>query len=179
MEDSWRLDEPVFISEDVKKQIASNTSFSAKPIGPISEHVIAEEFHCLMPTAFASSYVVNTNDDAARLRKLLCDYSQPQPSILVYPYSTQRYQDLPINGSIAEALNNENPLIANLLVDHFGHRFSHIHGKKFIPTTNHCQYYICYIGMFRHSSEDAADNRMYKIQNMLNHCLVLCRYTNC
>lgn len=134
MDDGWRLEEPVFVSEDVKKKIASNSSFSAKPIGPIGENVIAEQFQCLMPAAFASSYVVNTNEDAACLRKILCDNNQPQPNILVYPYLQPRYQDLPVSGSITEALNNENPTIANLIVDHFGHRFSYIHGKKCTAT---------------------------------------------
>ena len=67
LEDGWRLEEPVFISEDVKKQITSSSSFSATPIGPVKEHVVAEEFHSLMPPAFASSYIVNTCEDAAQL----------------------------------------------------------------------------------------------------------------
>ena len=63
--------------------------------------------------------------------KLLIDHKLPQPNIVVYPYQTQRYNyDLlgNCNPSILEALNMEKPIIANLLVDHFGHSF--ISAKK-------------------------------------------------
>ena len=157
LEDGWRLEEPIFISEDVKKQIASSSSFSATPIGAVKEHVVAEEFHNLMPLDFASSYIVNTCEDAAHLRKLLDEFNQPQPSILVYSYSTQRYNDLPMpNKAIVKALSKENPVIANLLVDHFGHHFSYMHGMK--CTTNHSQNKncICTLGMFSGLSGNVA-----------------------
>lgn len=166
MEDGWRLEEPIFISEDVKKQIASSSSFSATPIGPVKEHVVAKEFHNLMPPAFASSYIVNTCEDAAHLRRLLDEFYQPQPSILVYPHSTQRYNDLPIpNKAIVEALSKENPVIANLLVDHFNRHFSYMHGMKY--ATNHSQYKncICTLGMFSDlSGNAAAADRMFRNQ---------------
>ena len=84
LEDGWKLEEPIFISEDVKKQIASSSLFSTIPIERIKEHVVAKEFHNLMSPAFAISisYIVNICRDAAHLRRLLDEFNQPQPSIL-------------------------------------------------------------------------------------------------
>ena len=130
IEDTWRIEEPVYISKDMKKMVAGTTSFSSPPIGPLGEHVKSGIFANLMSPSFANSYVVNTNEDAALLSKMFDDNNQPQPVILVYPHFQPRYQDLPMNRPIVEALNNETPLIANLVVDHFGHRFNRLHGKQ-------------------------------------------------
>ena len=129
VEDMWRSQEPIFIKEDTKKIIEKETSFSAPPIGPVGEHVISDVLHQLMPPAFSNSYIVNSGDDAAHLREVLKFHNQPQPDIIVYPFQTKRYDcDLLSNPSIREALNTENPTIANILIDHFGHKFSS--GKK-------------------------------------------------
>ena len=132
MEDQWRCEEPVYISEEMKKIIASTTSFSDKPIGPLYEHVESDVLLSLMhmPASFANSYIVNTTEDASHLRDLFSVHKQPQPIILVYPYQNKRYHcDNPL---LSEALSKETPTIANLLTDHFGHRF--VTGIKCIQT---------------------------------------------
>lgn len=130
VEDQWRCEEPVYISEDMKKIIASTTTFSDEPIGPLCEHVKSEVFVSLMPASFANSYIVNTNEDASHLRDLFSVHKQPQPIILVYPFQTKRYHcDNPL---LSEALSKETPTIVNLLTDHFGHRF--VTGIKCIYT---------------------------------------------
>ena len=103
------------------KKIIASTSFSVEPIGPLSEHVISVFFISLMPASFANSYIVNTSEDASHLRNLFTVHKQPQPVILVYPFQCERYHcDNPL---LSEALTQEKPVIANLLTDHFGHRF--------------------------------------------------------
>ena len=130
VEDSWRSKEPVCITEEMKKIIEKETSFSALPIGPIGEHVISDVLHQLMPPAFSNAFIVNSEDDAVQLRKLLTFHNQPQPDIIVYPFQAERYNDndLPSQPSFRDALNTENTTIANILIDHFGHTFSS--GKK-------------------------------------------------
>ena len=121
VEDQWRCEEPIYVSQDMKKIIASTTSFSVEPIGPLNEHVVSELFVCLMPASFANSYIVNTEEDAFHLRNLFTVHKRPQPIILVYPLQSERYHcDNPL---LSEALNKEKPVIANLITDHFGHRF--------------------------------------------------------
>ena len=120
----------------MKKIIESDASFSATPIGPINEHVASEIFLHLIPPSFANSYIVNSFDDAAYMQKLLIDHKLPQPNIVVYPYQSQRHNHELLgncNPSILEALNLEKPIIANVLVDHFGHSF--ITGKKWMQLT--------------------------------------------
>ena len=121
VEDQWRSEEPIYVSQDMKRKIESTTSFSVKPIGPLREHVASEFFVRLMPESFANSYIVNSNEDASHLKDLFSVYKQPQPVILVYPFQTERYQC--DNSLLSEALNKENPVITNLLIDHFGHHF--------------------------------------------------------
>ena len=58
------------MSEDMKEITESTTSFSAKPIGPLSEHVMLDFFVYLMPASFANAYFVNTNEDASHLENL-------------------------------------------------------------------------------------------------------------
>ncbi|XP_065898061.1 uncharacterized protein [Dysidea avara] len=107
LEDMWSEEKPVIISQEVEDIIASE-SFSAKPIRPIGAH-IPDGFSQVIPQSFASSYVVNSHEDAAKLQKVLSDHKQPQPSILVYPYET---------------IANGDSVIKKLLMDHFGHRFN-------------------------------------------------------
>ena len=89
VEDMWRSQEPVFITEEMKKIIEKETSFSAPPIGHVNEHVISDVLHQLIPPAFSNSYIVNSGDSAAHLRELLKSYNQPQPHIIVYPFQTK------------------------------------------------------------------------------------------
>ena len=80
LEDVWRSEKPVCVTQDMKKIIESDASFSATPIGPIDEHVASETFLRLIPPSFANSYIVNSNDGAAYMRKLLTDHKLPQPT---------------------------------------------------------------------------------------------------
>ena len=121
MEDQWRCEEPIYVSQDMKEIIESTTSLSAKTIGPLSEHVISDFFVCLMPASFANAYIVNRNEDASHLRNVFSVHKQLQPVILVDPFQTERYQcDNPL---LSQALNQETPIIGNLLTDHFVHGF--------------------------------------------------------
>ena len=74
-----------------------------------------------MPASFANSYIVNTEEDASHLRNLFTVHKRPQPIILVYPLQSEGYHS--DNPLLSEALNKEKPVIANLITDHFGHRF--------------------------------------------------------
>jgi len=122
----WNEEEPAVISKDLEEIIAGQT-FSAKPIGPISDH-IPEGFHQPLPLSFSSSYVVNTYEDAAKLRKLFLDHKEPQPSILVCPF-----EPCVTNESY------ETSVIRKLIIDHFGHRF-HL-GMEFMHHTLQLKYY--------------------------------------
>ena len=102
----WSEEKPVITSLEVEDIIASE-SFSVQPIGPIDTH-IPDGFSHIIPPSFASSYVVNSYEDAAKLQKVLSDHKQPQPSILVYTYG---------------AIVNEDSMIKKLLMDHFVHCF--------------------------------------------------------
>ena len=121
----------------MKKIMQNDALFSAAPIGPISEHVASEFFLHSIPPSFASSYIVNSCNDAAHIQKLLTDHKLPCPNIIAYPYQTQRYNcNLgSCNPTVVEALNEEKPIIANLLIDHFGHSF--ISGKIFIELNSY------------------------------------------
>ena len=92
------------------------------------------------------------------MRKLLADHKLPQPNIIAYPYHNQRYNYnlINCNPSILEALNQEKPIIANLLIDHFGQSF--IIGKLLrmptieIPCSIHV-FKLCFTpGNFNHSN---------------------------
>lgn len=105
----------------MKEIIEGTISFSAKPIGPLCEPVMSDFFVRLMPASFANAYIVNTNEDASHLQNLFSVHKQLQPVVLVYPFQTERYHcDNPL---LSQALNQETPIIANLLTDHFGHGF--------------------------------------------------------
>lgn len=91
LEDTWKSEQPVHVTHDMKKIIQNDALFSATPIGPISEHVASEFFLHSIPPSFASSYIVNSCNDAAHMQKLLTDHKLPCPNIIAYPYQTQRY----------------------------------------------------------------------------------------
>ena len=121
MEDQWRCEEPIYVSQDMKEITEGTTSFSAKPIGSLCEHVVSDLFVRLMPASFANAYIFNTNEDASHLWNLFSVHKQPQPVILVYPFQTERYHC--DNLLLSQALNQGTPIIGNLLTNHFGHGF--------------------------------------------------------
>lgn len=68
LEDMWRSEHPVFIEQDMKKLIEDNSpSFSASPIGPLGEHISSEILLQFIPGSFATSYIVNSYEDAVHL----------------------------------------------------------------------------------------------------------------
>ena len=149
VEDIWRSEQPVYVTQDMKEIIENDASFSATPIGPIHEHVASEFLLHLILPSFANSYIVNSCDDAAHVRKLLTDHKLPHPNIVVYPYQSQRYNYDILgnwNPSVLEALNKEKPIIANLLVDHFGHSF--ISGKKCMELKLPCSIHVFKLCMY-------------------------------
>jgi len=106
LEDMWNEEKPVVISQELDNIIVCQ-QFSAKPIGPIGAY-IPFGLDQSVPQAFTSAYVVNSHEDAAKLRELLHAHKEPQPSILVHSYQGA----------------NGGSVIKQLLIDHFGHRFN-------------------------------------------------------
>ena len=89
VEYQWRCEEPIYVSQDMKKIIASTTSFSVESIGPLNEHVVSELFVCLMPASFANSYIVNTEEDASHLRNLSLFTNGLNQSFLFIPFKVK------------------------------------------------------------------------------------------
>jgi len=123
IEEMWNEEKPVVISKELKEIIAGQT-FSAKPIGPISDH-IPDGFHQPLPLSFLSSYVVNSYEDAAKLRRQFLDHKEPQPSILVCSFEPCFASE-----------SYESSVIRKLIVDHFGN-----FGKELMHHTIQMKYY--------------------------------------
>jgi len=123
LNDRWRDECPVYVSEEMQCLIKNNPEFSVSPIGPIADHINSQCFHRLIPPSFANSYVVYSNQDVLTLRKLFNANDEAQPCIIVYPLQTEMYKDVDedtkANAEAVAALKSENPTIANLLIDHF------------------------------------------------------------
>ena len=73
--------------------------------------------------SFLYVYIITNHEDAASLTKLCNENQEPIPHIIVYPFATNVYDDLEkdakSNLGAIEALQRENPTIANVLIDYF------------------------------------------------------------
>ena len=101
--------------------IKSTESFTLPPIGPVGDHISSTNLRCLIPASFLQSYVVNSVQDAKLLYQLFVDNKHLPPTVMIYPFDHQTHydDDVQMNKQMLEALQAENPIIANLIVDHF------------------------------------------------------------
>ena len=114
-------EKPVYISEKMKTIVENTSTFSLKPIGPINDHLVSSDLlEGSIPQSFLNSYIVDSTEDAAKMRELFKTYKQPQPDLIVYSFKTPSY---PIVNK-HPTLSVENPIIANLFIEYFGDQFS-------------------------------------------------------
>ena len=75
-----------------------------------------------MPSNFCNSYIVDNSTDYELFKKLCQQHNETVPDHIVYSFSEKRYNDLEkdpkADKAIIATLNEENPTIANVLVDH-------------------------------------------------------------
>lgn len=103
--------------------IKSNENFSLPPIGPVGDHISSTNLQHLIPASFLQLYIVNSVQDARLLHQLFVDNKHLPPTVMVYPFDHQtHYDDVQLDKQMLEALQAENPIIANLIVDHFEDR---------------------------------------------------------
>ena len=123
LKDKWEHEQPVYVSEKMQSLIKENPEFSVSPIGPIADYINSGCFHRLISPSFANSFIVNSDQDVPIMRKLFDANDEPHPCIIVYPHQTKMYQDVSkdkkANAKAIAALKLENPIVANLLIDHF------------------------------------------------------------
>lgn len=111
---------PVNVSEEMKELIKCSKAFSLPPIGPVGDHINSEVFQRSLPASFLHSYLVNSFEDANQFYQLFVVNKEPPPTVVVYPFKHQlHYDDVKMNVQMLEALQSENPIIANLIIDHF------------------------------------------------------------
>ena len=84
-----------------------------------------------LPSDFLKSYIVDNSTDCELLTNLCQKHNQNVPNCIVYPFSEKRYDDLDKDPKadlgIIATLNEENPTIANVLVDHLNIHIMGVH----------------------------------------------------
>lgn len=114
-------DIPVYVSEEMKELIKDSEAFSFPPIGPVGDCINSTVFQHQIPPSFLQSYIVNSNEDARRFHQLFVQNKEYPLTILVYPFKQKvLYDDVKMDAQMLEMLQSENPVIANLIIDHFG-----------------------------------------------------------
>ena len=103
--------------------INNHPGFSATPLGPVYKH-LSVKFHNMVPIAFLHVYIVTSQQDAALLAKLCLKDQQPVPDRIVYNFAGKMYEAVTeatkhVNFETVNALKDENPTIANVLIDYF------------------------------------------------------------
>ena len=120
--ESYRHQKAVKISLKMQNIIRNHPSFSEKPIGPVQQF-LSERFQNQLPMAFLHVYIVTNAKDAALLQTLCKNNKEPIPEVIVYPFVKKMYgnleKDSRIDPAAIEALDKENPTLANVLVDYF------------------------------------------------------------
>ena len=120
--DSYTHQRSIKISQKMQNIIDKHPHFSAKPIGPLYQH-LSDNFRCMLPSSFLHCYVVASYEDSEVLAKLCQKYKEAVPDRIIREYGTELYEDI-MNDSTAESyviklLREENPVVANLLIDYF------------------------------------------------------------
>ena len=124
----------VKISEQMQSIIGCSTQFSAKPIGPIHACINDRQIKASLPSSFLNTYIVDNNADCDSLKKLCEQHNEPVPDRIVYPFSQKLYDDLEKDPKadigMIESLKQENPTIANVLVDYLNLHVMDMHSRK-------------------------------------------------
>lgn len=102
--------------------IKSNENFSLPLIGPVGDHISSTNLQHFILASFLQLYIVNSVQDARLLHQLFVDNKHHPPTVMVYPFDHQTHYDDVQLKQMLEALQAENPIIANLIVDHFEDR---------------------------------------------------------
>ena len=101
--------------------IKDNEAFSFPPIGPVGDFINSTVFQHQIPLSFLQSYIVNSNEDARWFHQLFVQNKEYPPTVLVYLFKHKvLYDDVKMDAQMLEMLQSENPVIANLIIDHFG-----------------------------------------------------------
>lgn len=112
---------PVYVSEEMKELIKDSEAFSFPPIGPVGDYINSTYFQREIPPSFLQSYIVNSYKDAKQFHQLFVENKKHPPTVLVYPCEHKvLYDDVKMDAQILDMLQSENPVIANLIIDHFG-----------------------------------------------------------
>ena len=65
LQEQMMNENPVYVSEEMRDIVKSVSTFSFKPIGPITDCVVSSELlQGQIPQTFLSSYIVNSAEDA-------------------------------------------------------------------------------------------------------------------
>ena len=120
LQEQMMNENPIYVSEETRDIIENVSTFSFKPIGPITDYVVSSGLlQGPIPQSFLSSYIVNSEEDAEKcVNCSAC--KQPQPDLIVHPFDTPKYPIIETH----HILSAENPILANLFIDFFGDRFS-------------------------------------------------------
>ena len=114
--------------------ISHSTQFSAKPIGPIHSCISDKRIKASLPSSFLNAYIVDNCADYDSLKKSCEQHNELVPDHIVYPFSQKLYDDLEkdpkANIGMIESLKHEDPIIANVLVDHFNLHVMGMHSCK-------------------------------------------------
>ena len=112
------------------QQIVSNyPHFLAKPLGPMHK-CINKEFHDYLPQSFLHYYILSNYEDASEMTKLFTLHNEHPAGVIVYPHHTSEIyadvlEDPQSSYAAIRMLQQENPVIANVLIDHFeAHKIS-------------------------------------------------------
>ena len=122
MEESFALETPIEVTQGMQEIVNSHSGFSTKPLGPMHK-CINKEFQNYVPPSFLHYYILTNHQDASELDKLFNLHKEHPPNVIVYPYTSEMYQDVlegPHSGyATISLLQKENPIIANVLIDYF------------------------------------------------------------
>ena len=120
--ESFALETPIEVTQEMQEIVDSHSGFSAKPLGPMHK-CINKELQNHLPPSFLHYYILTNTQDASELAKLFNLHKEHPPNVIVYPYTSEMYQDVlecPDSGYAAiSLLQKEIPVIANVLIDYF------------------------------------------------------------
>ena len=120
MRDTWIDEVPVYVSDEMNELIKSCKTFSYIPIGPIGDCIKSSTFRHRIPPSFLQSYILNSGEDVEEFYRLFIENNEKPPTIVVYPFKEEViYSDVKMDPQMLSALKSENPIIANLIIDHF------------------------------------------------------------
>ena len=118
--ETWMDEVPVYVSDKMKKLIEGSKTFSYPPIGPVGDCINSSIFQQRIPSSFLQSYIVNSSEDAKQFHELFVENNEKPPTVVVYPFNHKvLYGDVKMDPQMLYALESENPVIANLIIDHF------------------------------------------------------------